>query len=196
MVTKKTKLSPAQLEDVKSRMYEYMSAEDLKRYFPDNADPNPIIKYNELANLNSIYDILPTDKSFKVILYESQHNVGHWTVISRNGPIIYYFDSYSNKPDGALRYIKAAMKKLLGQDRNYLTELLQPERLKGRKLAWNDNRLQSVKNQSGTCGRWVILWLLCNLNFKMDLEEFESFIDHHKNKLGLSRDELVTHWVT
>ena len=193
---KNRKLTSNELAEVRERLHHYMSAEDLKRYFPDNADPNPIMKYNELANLNSIYDILPTDKSFKVILYENRHNVGHWTVISRNKDKIYYFDSYSNQPDGPLRYIKASMNRLLGQDEKYLSALLKPNRLMGRKLVVNKNRLQSVKNKSGTCGRWVILWLLCNLQFKMDLEEFEEFIDSWRKTLGLTRDELVSHWVT
>jgi hypothetical protein len=34
-----------------------------------------------------------------------------------------------------------------------------------------------------------------NLQFKYSLDEFEEFIDKHRKQLGLTRDELVTHWV-
>tara|TARA_R110000751_G_scaffold15194_3_gene49054 strand:- start:404 stop:991 length:588 start_codon:yes stop_codon:yes gene_type:complete len=188
-------ISQAQFNDIKMREKEYLTDGDLRRFFPENKDPKPIIKYSDLANVKSIYDLLPTDKSFKVILIESRYNSGHWVAISRNKDKIYFFDSYSNKPDGQLRYIKSFWRKMLGQDDTYLTKLLEPSKLKGRQVVWNTNRLQSVKSGSGTCGRWVILWLLMNLQLGYSLDEFEEFIDKWKKKLGLTRDELITHFV-
>jgi hypothetical protein len=110
-------LTQEQFQDIKDREPEFMSDADLKRYFPDNTDEKPIIKYSDLARVKKITDILPTDKSFKVILIESRHNVGHWVVVSRNKDTIYFFDSYSNKPDGQLRYINSFWRKMLGQER-------------------------------------------------------------------------------
>jgi hypothetical protein len=189
------KITPEQYKDIKQREKAYLTNDDLKRFFPDNGDKEPIIKYSALANCKSIYDILPTDKSFKVILVESRYNTGHWVCISRNKNMITFFDSYSNKPDGQLRYIKAFWRKMLGQDDTYLTHLLKPKLLKGRKVVYNKNRLQSLKSGSGTCGRWCILWLLMSLGMGYNLDEFEKFIDKWKDALGLTRDELITHFV-
>jgi len=188
-------LTQRQYEDIKEREPEFMSDADLKRFFPENTDPKPIYKYSDLARVKKITDILPTDKSFKVILIESRHNVGHWVVISRNKDTIYFFDSYSNKPDGQLRYINSFWRKMLGQDETYLTHLLDKAKKDGWKIKYNKNRLQSLKGGGGTCGRWVILWLLMNLQMGYNLEDFEDFIDKHRKELGLTRDELVTHWV-
>jgi hypothetical protein len=188
-------LTQQQYEDIKEREPEFMSDADLKRFFPENTDPKPIIKYSDLARVKKITDILPTDKSFKVILIESRHNVGHWVVVSRNKDTIYFFDSYSNKPDGQLRYINSFWRKMLGQDETYLTALLEKAKKDGWKIKYNKNRLQSLKGGGGTCGRWVILWLLMNLQMGYNLEDFEEFIDKHRKQLGLTRDELITHWV-
>jgi len=188
-------LTANQYQDIKNREKEFLTDSDLRRFFPNNKDPKPIIKYSDLAKVKSIYELLPNDKDFKVILIESRYNTGHWVSISRNGKYIYFFDSYSNKPDGQLRYIKSFWRKMLGQDETYLTKLLQPALLKGRKVLYNKNRLQSLKSGSGTCGRWVILWLLMNLQMGFSLDEFEEFIDKNKEKLGLTRDELITHFV-
>lgn len=192
---KQTKITQDEYNDIKKREPLYMSSDDLKRYFPNTNDDKPIIKYSELANCKSIYDILPTDKSFKVILIEQRRNTGHWVCVSRNKNIIYFFDSYSNKPDGQLRYITSFWRKMLGCDDTHLTNLLKPTLLKGRKVVYNKNRLQSLKSGSGTCGRWVILWLHMSLELGYNLDEFEAFIDNWKEKLNLTRDELITHFI-
>jgi hypothetical protein len=181
-------LTQQQYEDIKEREPEFMSDADLKRFFPENTDPKPIIKYSDLARVKKITDILPTDKSFKVILIESRHNVGHWVVVSRNKDTIYFFDSYSNKPDGQLRYINSFWRKMLGQDETYLTALLEKAKKDGWKIKYNKNRLQSLKGGGGTCGRWVILWLLMNSQMGYNLEDFEEFIDKHRKLLDLTRD--------
>jgi hypothetical protein len=188
-------ITQQQYEDIKEREPLFMTDADLRRYFPDNADESPIIKYSALANVKNITDILPHDKSFKVILIENRHNIGHWVVISRNKDTIYFFDSYSNKPDGQLRYINSFWRKMLGQDETYLTALLDKAKKKGWKIKYNKNRLQSLKGGGGTCGRWVILWLMMNLQFKYNLDDFEKFVDKNRKELGLTRDELVTLWV-
>ena len=188
-------ITPEIRADIKSRINEYLSDADLKRYFPDNKDPNPIIKYNELANVKNIFELLPQDRTFKVILIERRPNIGHWVCILRRGDTIFYLDSYSNQQDGQLKHISSFWRKMLGQDEKLMTKLLKPKRLNGFKLKCNKNRLQSLASQSGTCGRWCILWITMCLDFKFDLDEFEDFIDLWKEKLNLSRDELVTHWV-
>lgn len=181
------------IRDLDIRSKQYMSDKDLERYFPNNPDPNPIIKYNELSGLNSIYDILPNDGDFKIVLIEERQNRGHWTCVCRTKDNIIFFDSYSNKPDGQLKYIKAFWRKMLGEDKTHLTNLL--NKVTDRKVIWSKNRFQSVKDGTATCGRWCILFLNMVLNFGYSLPEFERFIDKNREDLGLTRDQLVTLWI-
>jgi hypothetical protein len=180
-------------KEINQRLKDYMSDADLTRYFPNSKDPRPIIKYHELADVKDIYELLPEDGSFKIILVENRHNVGHWTALCRTAKQIIYFDSYSNKPDGQLRYIKAFWRKMLGQDDTYLTKLL--KNVTDREVVWSDNRFQSLKDGTATCGRWCILFLNMVLNFGYDIPEFEEFIKHYCKELGLTKDQLVTHWI-
>tara|TARA_R110000782_G_scaffold1484_1_gene5735 strand:+ start:685 stop:1251 length:567 start_codon:yes stop_codon:yes gene_type:complete len=186
-------ISDIQKKELDCRSMEYMSDGDLERYFPNNPDTHPIMKYSELADVTDIYNILPKDGTFKIILIESRQNVGHWTALCRTKDQIIYFDSYSNKPDGQLRYITSFWRKMLGQDDTYLTKLL--KNVKDREVVWSNNRFQSLKKGTGTCGRWCLLFLNMVLNFGYTIDEFEQFINHNCKELGLSKDQLVTLWI-
>lgn len=186
-------ISAGARRELDKRAKEYLSDSDLARYFPNSKDPKPIIKYNELADVKDIYELLPEDGSFKIILVENRYNVGHWTALCRTEKQIIYFDSYSNKPDGQMRHIKSFWRKMLGQDDTYLTTLLKA--VKDREVVWSKNRFQSLKDGTGTCGRWCILFLNMVLNFGYDINEFEEFVNHYCKELGLTRDQLVTHWI-
>jgi hypothetical protein len=56
---------------------------DLESQFPNCK----IVKYADLEQYQHIiiYDILPNQMDFCFILTESKFNVGHWTVLIRNG---------------------------------------------------------------------------------------------------------------
>jgi hypothetical protein len=58
-----------------------LSNDDLNMYFDDT--DNIIVKYSELVNYGSIDELLPTDKSFKILLIETKLNSGHWVCIMR-----------------------------------------------------------------------------------------------------------------
>ena len=74
------------LEDIHETMYRNISDLDLKRYFPETGNPNDnVIKYNELSEINSLNEILPNNKSFKIVLIEDSYNKGHWCAILRTG---------------------------------------------------------------------------------------------------------------
>jgi len=164
---------------------------DLKRYFPETE--SNVIKYSELANVNSLYDLLPTDKSYKIILIEDHYNSGHWTAIMRIGNTIENFDSYGVAPDGELKFINKIQKVLLGEDKKYLTHLL--DKVKDSKKVWNNVKLQKLSNGSATCGRWVILRLIMMRDFGFTLKEFQDFIKKYKDQYGVNGDELVSMWV-
>ena len=59
------------IETIRNRMRTNITDLDLKRYFPETNQPNDnVIKYSELANVQSLNEILPHDKSWKIILLE------------------------------------------------------------------------------------------------------------------------------
>ena len=181
-----------EIEDV---MTSNISDLDIKRYFPETNTPNDnLMKYSELADVQSLEEILPQDKSFKIILIEDHYNIGHFVCILRYGNTFEQFDSYGKKIDDELAFISNIQKKLLGQDKKYLTHLF-AKLPKGIKKVINKKRLQNLSNNSATCGRWCILRISMMKDFDFDLKTFQEFITRWKSKLKLSGDEMVSLWV-
>jgi len=163
---------------------------DLKRYFPNET----VMKYSELATVNSLDEILPHDKSFKIILIEEHYNLGHWVLILRYNNTYEFMDSYGLKIDQELKFIHRIQNILLGQGKKYLTALF--DKLpKGSKKVWNNKRLQKVNNNSSTCGRWVIMRILL-MKMGYNLTEFQDFVLRWAKRFELSTDELVSLWIT
>jgi len=188
-------MSGINMDEVLTRMRTNITDLDLERYFPEtNHYKNNVIKYSELANFKSIEDILPKDKTYKIILIEENYNSGHWTCLLRYGDTIEWFDSYGLAPDGELKFINAVKRRLLGEGRKILSELL--SKVKDKKVVYNKVKLQKLCNHSTTCGRWVILRILMMKNFFFNLKEFQDFIKKYKKEIGLGADELVAYWVT
>lgn len=182
------------MNEVLTRMKTNITDLDLERYFPEtNHYKNNVIKYSELGNYKSIEEILPNDRSYKIVLIEENYNSGHWTCLLRYGDTIEWFDSYGLDVDCELKFINAVKRRLLGEGRNILRDLL--KKVKGKKVIYNHYKFQKLSNCSCTCGRWVILRILMMKNFFYDLEEFQKFIKKYKKELGLGADELVAYWV-
>ena len=113
------------LETIQNRMRTNITDLDLKRYFPETNEPNDnVIKYSELGNIQSLDEILPHDKSWKIILLEQELNRGHWMMICRYGNTYCEFDSYGKRIDDELKFVDKIQKILLGQNQKYITELL------------------------------------------------------------------------
>jgi hypothetical protein len=189
-------MSDINMDEVLKRMRTNITDLDLERYFPEtNHYKNNVIKYSELANYKSIEELLPKDRSYKIILIEENYNSGHWTALLRYGDTIEWFDSYGLAPDGELKFINAVKKRLLGEGRKTLTELL--SKVKDKKVVYNKAKLQKLSNQSATCGRWVILRILMMTKFFYNLPEFVSFIKKYRKELDFGdTDQLVAYWVT
>jgi len=187
-------MSEINMDEVLTRMRTNITDLDLERYFPEtNHYKNNVIKYSELANYNSIEELLPKDRSYKIILIEENYNSGHWTCILRYGDTIEWFDSYGIDVDCELKFINAVKRRLLGEGRTILRDLL--KKTKGKKIVYNHYKFQKLCNKSATCGRWVILRILMMKNFFYDLEEFQKFIKKYKKEIGLGADELVAYWI-
>jgi hypothetical protein len=178
-------------KDILERMRTDMTDLDIQRYLPETNSPQDnLMKYSELADVNSIYDILPYDRSYKIILVESEYSKGHFVAILRYGNTIEQFDSYSKKIDDELSFVSNLQKKLLGQDKKYLTHLLKKLPKKVKKI-YNKKRLQKLVNNSATCGRFVILRIILMKDFGFNLQQYQDFLERWCKKTGLNADELV-----
>jgi hypothetical protein len=185
-------MNKAKIDDV---MTSNITDLDIKRYFPETNTPHDnLMKYSELADVQSLDEILPHDKSFKIILIEDHYNIGHFVCILRYGNTYEQFDSYGKKIDDELAFISNIQKKLLGQDKKYLTHLF-AKLPRGTKKVINKKRLQNLSNNSATCGRWCILRISMMQDFGFGLKSFQEFITRWKSKLELSGDEMVSLWV-
>ena len=76
--------------------YTPLDDKDIKYYLPKAR----LLTYNMLSEYNSIDELLPTHKSYIIVLYPiSSETDGHWVCITRFTNTIEYFSSYGTKPD-------------------------------------------------------------------------------------------------
>lgn len=152
-----------------------LSDDSIKRYIPN------VLKYDELRGVSpqKLLKNLPI-----VILYETQPNFGHWTLLHKldNGNIE-FFDSYGYKPDSEFKLISPEY-----HYPHYLMELLK-KLSKITQIHYNQYQFQSKEPSIATCGRWVILRKLYP---DFDIDRFSDGVNSVAKGLGLSKDEYVT----
>lgn len=163
---------------------------DLKRYFGDHVG---VMKYSDLANYNSLDELLPEDRDFKIILTEDSFNKGHWCCLLKYGKICEWFDPYGVRPDATKKLLGKARNMMLGQQEDYLTDLM--KKSNGYKIIYNKKRFQKLKEGINTCGRWIILRIICMKDLGMDLKEFGKMVVKNQEGTGLPRDALVSIWI-
>ena len=175
---------------LQQQIKEEITDSDLTRYF-GKRDFKNILKYSELINYNSIQQLLPRKKSWKIILIEDEYNSGHWTLLLRYNNTIEWFNSYGTFPSAELDFISHQKKAILNQDVKHLNVLLTKALPKFR-IIYNKRKLQQLEDGTNTCGKWVILRIIMMEKYNMDLNQFIQFIDKLKKQFKLSSDELVT----
>lgn len=170
-----------------------MGDNNIRKYFP-NAK---ILKYSELADIKDISQLLPQPKSFFFLLYEHTVNSGHWTVVNRyidNGrDTICYFCSYGSMIDAPLRWNSQSTNQQLGQDKPYLSALLQKS---GKRIVYNKVQYQSKQSAIATCGAFDVLWIKANIRDGMTLQDFHEWIAEIKKETRLSYDEIVANAIS
>ena len=119
------------------------------------------MKYSELENINDLNDILTEVKDYRIVLIESQYNVGHWTCITRNNDQYVWFDSYGLAPDQEFQFIPVRMQKILDEGGKPLTKLLIKLKQNGGKWNYNTIKFQKQEPLINTCGRHVANYLYC-----------------------------------
>ena len=96
--------------EIKQRISKPLTDGDLERI--TGIKPDDIIKYSDLKNFQTLGELLPNDKSYKVILIEDKYNSGHWVAIMKYGKTIEYFNSYGAKWDTDWKFINKMIKKV------------------------------------------------------------------------------------
>ena len=153
-----------------------------------------IVKYSELKDYKKIEDLLPSDKSFKIILIEDKYNSGHWVVVMRYGKTIEYFNSYGAKWDTDWKFINRMMRVILGQNSYEMTRLMEQAKDDGWNTTWNHHKYQKVSSKVQTCGRWVILRIEM-MKMGYNDQEFYDFIKKRKTELNRDGDFVVAKYV-
>ena len=139
----------------------------------------------------TIQQLLPRNKSWKIILIEHEYNSGHWTLLLRYNNTIEWFNSYGSFPSRELDFIPHHQNAQLDQDIKHLNILL-TQALPKFNIIYNKRKLQKLENGVNTCGKWIILRIIMMEKYNMDLQQFLSFIDQLKKQFKFSSDELVT----
>lgn len=166
---------------------------DIQKFLGNDGVQNTI-KYSQLAGYSDIFELLPTDRSYKIILVEQKSGDGHWTCITRYGKTICSFDSYGCQIDDELQFVNRFMKRMLGQDRHYLTSLLKNVP-KDWSIVYNAKKLQKLNNDIATCGKYCILFIIMVKDLLFTLEDFLKFFKDRRAETGLTNDELVAIWI-
>jgi hypothetical protein len=183
---------PLSEDEIIERIGTNITDGDIRRYFGDGVE-SKILKYSELADYNTIDELLPKERDFRIILIEDSENTGHWCCILKYEKTIEWFNPYGGMPDRQKNLLGKMRNMLLGQDEDYLTDLM--TKSKGYKLIYNKKRLQKLKTGINTCGRWIILRVICMKDLMMDLKEFLKMVKDTQAKSGLPRDALVAVWI-
>jgi hypothetical protein len=169
-----------------------MTDADLERH--TGIKGSDIIKYSDLKNYNDITDLLPTDKSARIILIEDKYNSGHWVAILRYGKTIEYFNSYGAKWDTDWKFVNKMMRMILGENTNEMTRLMDKAKKDGWDTVWNEKHFQALDSKIQTCGRWCVFRIEM-MKMGYNLKEFQSFVKKQSKEQKISTDYLVAKYV-
>jgi len=177
------------IEYYEKELAKMFSNTDIERWLGDDC----IIKYSDLAEYNTINDLLPNNKDFKIILIESSANSGHWVAVMRYNNIIEYFNSYGTKPEYDFKFIPTVIKHLLGQGGNLLTKLLKTKN-KGQKIYYNKRKLQKIVDGVNTCGRHVVARCLA-MKIGWELDDYINKVDEKVEETDKPSDIIICDWI-
>lgn len=151
-----------------------------------------IIKYPEIMNYNSIFEIFGSDNKFVIFFETESDNVGHWECcfMNKKKKTIEFFDSYGLAPDKAESFLSKNLEIHLKENKPLLTPLFIDAEKSGFICTYNAFRYQEMKGDISTCGRW------CSIRLKyMNLtdQQFYSKINNLKLKWHYPTfDDIIT----
>lgn len=124
---------------------------------------------------------LEYDKNFCIILYKSNPNFGHWTILKNYDDSIHYLDSYGKLMDEPLKY---SDNDKLGQIKKTLPKLLKNSE---KDIYYNHIPLQELSNEVATCGLYAALFI----KYDLPVDLFTAMIKNISKMMGITNDELV-----
>jgi hypothetical protein len=111
-----------------------------------------VMTYPQLQNYNHIDDVFGSKEGI-ALLFMTNPDYGHWTLLTKQNGGIEFFDSYGNFPSDLIKKINKNST-IAGQEYPKLTELLLRSRYR---LSVNTKKLQRKGETIASCGRYVIL---------------------------------------
>jgi hypothetical protein len=102
----------------------------------------------------------------------------------KNADLYYYFNSYGQSYNKDLYLIPRMIRKILGQNENYLNELLQ-----NKNVEYSKTKFQH--DNSAVCGRYCCFFIDYCMNLKHTLKDCIKFLKDKKKELGLSYDATI-----
>jgi hypothetical protein len=186
---KKIKKNKA-LEEMKRTLAYSLSDADIRHILGQGTK---IIEFKDMDMFKTIYDLLPNEKDFTIVLVEQKDNSGHWVMLLRDGNRIEQFDSYGVTLETELNFVSQAMNRMLGQSKQEFHTLMKTIDDED-ELVFNKARLQSEDPTIATCGRHCCLRALMH-NLGYSLEEYLQFLDDHHEETGLPIDVIVSKFV-
>jgi hypothetical protein len=181
-----------EIADVKKRITLPMSDADLEKY--TGVTPEEILKYCDLHNYATIEDLLPEDKSFRIILIEKYYNNGHWVAAMRYGQTIEYFNSYGLRWDADWKFITRMIRFILGEGTNEMSRLMNQAADEGYQTIYNHTPFQKFSKTVNTCGRWCV-FRVETMRMNYSLPEFSKFVHDQAKRLKHSKDFVVAKFV-
>jgi hypothetical protein len=179
-----------ELENMRKTLAYSLSDADIRHILGQNTK---IVEFKDLDTFENIYELLPNEKDFVIILVESKDNSGHWVMLIRDGNRIEQFDSYGCPLETELNFISSAMNRMLGQSKQEFHQLMRTIDEED-ELVYNKSRLQAEDPNIATCGRHCCLrGLMHNLGYS--LEEYLQFLEDHREETGLPIDVIVAKFV-
>ena len=153
---------------VRKLIYKALSDSDIRTIL--GADTK-IVKYSDLANINSLDELLPRLVDYCIVLYEESLNRGHWVGLLKYNEMFEHFDSYGIKPDKELQWINTKKRLMLKQSIPYLSNLLDDEI-----YIYNNVRYQETDSTVNTCASHVVNRIYRLKNYNMYLDEYNEFM--------------------
>lgn len=154
-----------------------------------------VILYSDLDNYESIEDLLPEDKTFKIILVRDTEYSGHYVAILRYSNTIEWFDSFALQPGEELNYTGSSINNELDQTKGEINDLLYDGKRRGYKIVYNKINFQEYSTDTktiATCGRYCLLRIIMMMKYNYDLNKFIIFMKNLKLRYRLNYDQMVS----
>nr|CAI9421340.1 PRO [Cafeteriavirus-dependent mavirus] len=178
--------------DIKKLLLTALSPQELRDLWhstlPNETGIN-VIDYDDIINCKNINGLFRNDN--KLIIFYPNHRgevlYGHYcALIMGRNDTVYFFDSYGGRPDvDQKRYSGTQRKDLYKEEENSLINLLLES---GYDVDYSHHKLQSLTNNSATCGRWCLT--RCALK-NLTNDEFAQVIKSLSKLKNISPDEVV-----